>query len=82
MVVVGINTAEESSPWQNARKFQQKHGLTYPILLDQDGKVRKAYRVENFPTNVVIDRTGKVQSIEVGFNPDALTKTLNELLGP
>jgi peroxiredoxin len=80
-VVVGVNTAEEGNPREKASAFQQKHALTYPILLDETGEVRKAYRVDGFPTNVIIDRDGTVRYIQPGFNPGAVSKTLQELMG-
>jgi peroxiredoxin len=81
VVVVGINTGEESSPRDKAQAFQQKHGLTYPILLDEQAKVSAAYRVKGLPTNVIIDREGQIRYIEAGFNPEAVTQKLQELLG-
>jgi peroxiredoxin len=79
--VVGINTGEEGSPQDKAQAFQQKHGLTYPILLDEQAKVSAAYRVKGLPTNVIIDREGHIRYIEAGFNPEAVTQKLLELLG-
>jgi peroxiredoxin len=80
-VVIGINTGEEGLPKEKARAFQQKHGLTYPILLDEQARVSEAYRVKGLPTNVIIDREGKIRSIEAGFNPDSVSQKLQELLG-
>ena len=62
--------------------FQQKHGLTYPILLDETGTVANAYRVQGFPTNVIIDRQGRLRYIEPGFNAEAVNRTLQQLLAP
>lgn len=80
VVVVGINTGEESSPRAKADGFKKKHGLTYPILLDETGKVTAAYQVQGFPTNVIIDRQGKLRYIEPGFNAAAVDRTLRQLI--
>ena len=80
-MVVGVNTGEEGNPQEKAGAFQQKHALTYPILLDEKGEARKAYHVNGFPTNAIIDRDGKVRYIAPGFNPAAVSKTLQELIG-
>jgi peroxiredoxin len=77
---VAIDTAEEGDPWPKAREFKEKHGLTYPILIDADGAVRKAFAVSHFPTNVIIDRDGKVRSIAAGFNATAIDQALRELM--
>jgi peroxiredoxin len=79
-VVIGIDTAEENNQEEKARAFQLKHGLTYPILVDGKGTVAKAYRAKNLPTNVIIDREGKVRYIEAGFNRETINKMLRELM--
>ena len=81
-MVIDINAGEESNPKAMARGFQQKHGLTYPILPDESGKVTQAYRVQGFPTNVIMDREGKLRYIEPGFNAEAINKALQQLLTP
>lgn len=80
VVVVAINTAEESDPVTKARAFKQRHGLTYPILIDADGTVRKAFAVYGFPTNALIDGEGKIRYIGAGFDPAGLDQALRELL--
>jgi peroxiredoxin len=79
-VVVAIDTAEAAGedPVAKAKAFKEKHGLTYPILVDADGKVRESFGVMAFPTNAVIDQEGKVRSIGAGFIPGAI---LQELMG-
>ena len=78
--MVAINTAEESDPVTKAREFKQRHGLTYPILIDADGAVRKAYAVYGFPTNALVDREGKIRYIGAGFDAASLDRALQELM--
>jgi peroxiredoxin len=82
VVVIGVNTAEHrgEDPLRKAREFKDKHKLTYPILVDGDGKVRGAFSVSAFPTNVLIDRDGKVRYIGSGFNATALNTALQGLM--
>jgi peroxiredoxin len=54
--------------------------VTYPILIDANGAVRKAFAVSHFPTNVVIDRDAKVRYIAAGFNAAAIDQALHELI--
>ena len=79
-MVVAVNTAEESDPVTKARAFQQRHGLTYPVLIDADGAVRKAFAVYGFPTNLVIDRAGTVRYVGAGFDAAALEQALRGLM--
>ncbi len=41
------------------------------IALDPSNSVGRAFEVEGYPTLVIIDGKGIVQSAHVGFNPDA-----------
>ena len=81
VVVVGIDSGENpgTDPFAKAREFQQKHSLTYPILVDADGKTKEALAVSGLPTNVLIDREGKIRAIVVGFDSEQIEKTLREL---
>lgn len=40
--------------------FNEKHGITYPVLYDTDGKVGHAYNARTTPHMFVIDEQGKV----------------------
>jgi peroxiredoxin len=81
VVIVGVNTGERGQQAQLARQFRDKHALTYPILLDAGDQVSQKYGITAFPTNIVIDRKGVVRSVEIGFNPDGLSATLDQLIG-
>jgi peroxiredoxin len=48
----------------------QELQVTFPVLLDTDGKVCAAYKVETIPHLVVIDRQGKVRYAHTGYEPD------------
>jgi peroxiredoxin len=80
--VVGIDVAEQGDPLGKARGFQEKHHLTYPILVDSEGKAQRAFGIDAFPTNIILDREGKVRYVEAGFNPAAIDKTLQDLIAP
>jgi cytochrome c biogenesis protein CcmG/thiol:disulfide interchange protein DsbE len=51
---------------QDVRKFVQLYGVDYPIVLDEDGRVSRAYAIYPIPTSYIIDRDGKVRYIRVG----------------
>ena len=79
-MVVGIDLAEPDHFTENARAFQKRHQLTYPILVDPQGETINAYRLLGTPFNVLIDRAGRVRYLDAGFNPSALDRALRELL--
>ena len=80
-MVLGVNTAEQGDPAPKARGFRDKHGLTYPILVDRGDRIAHEYGVFAFPTNLVIDRNGVVRFAEAGFNSSGLEQTIHSLLG-
>ena len=78
-MVLGIDV-DPDHPTENARAFQKRHQLTYPILVDPTGDSMNAYRLLGTPFNVLIDRAGHVQYLDTGFNPAGLDRILRELL--
>ncbi len=50
----------------DVEKFVKTHGVTFPALLDPDGKVARVYRVTKIPTHYFIDKHGIIRSREVG----------------
>lgn len=65
VVVLGIWSVHPSDP-QRVKKFADMHNLTFPILLD-DGKAWRAYKVKGSPTDIVIDKDGKIRFIMMGY---------------
>lgn len=55
--VLAVNIAESHLV---ASRFAQRHGLTFPILLDQDRSVTQRYGVIPIPTSFFIDKDGIV----------------------
>ena len=51
------------------RPFVVSKGLSYPIALDEDGRLQQLYHVVALPTAVLIDTAGVVSHVRVGFRP-------------
>jgi len=64
LVVLGINLEQTSSDIQD---FITQLSITYPILLDLDGKVSKLYKVIQLPNTYFIDRQGILRIRHIGF---------------
>jgi peroxiredoxin len=75
-VVIGIDTAEGENPREKALRFRSQHRLTYPILVDEEEKVAEAFAVMAYPTNVLIDRAGRVRYVGEGFDPEEITEAV------
>lgn len=64
LVVLGINVDD---PPEVARSFAEQKSLSYPILLDPDGRAQALYGVHQLPSMVIVDREGKVIAFLTGI---------------
>lgn len=77
IVVLGINYNE---PANIIRRFVEERGITFPILLDADGKLAERFQVFGFPTTYFIDRDGILRGIYVGqLNEQLILSYLEEI---
>jgi peroxiredoxin len=60
LVVLGIGV--DDSPTR-ARQFAQHQRVSFPMLLDPQKSVGRAYEVDNLPMTVLIDRSGTVRYV-------------------
>ena len=51
-------TKQEKPIGHKERPFARQFGVTYPVLLDADGKVNRLFEVEGIPKTFVYDRSG------------------------
>jgi thiol-disulfide isomerase/thioredoxin len=73
--ILSVNLREER---EQVQRFIQKKGYTFRVVLDVDGSISDKFGVRAIPTMVVIDRSGLVQAIHVGYRGES--KELRELL--
>ncbi len=65
------------------KQFVAEHKMTYPVLLDPDGKLANIFQTSSVPTTVLIDRKGKIVwkqlgAISEGDVSKALEAAINE----
>ena len=63
IVVVGIGVLDSKS---DALTFVHEHALTYPIALDDGGKVGASYRLDRLPLHVFIGPDGVIRQYVAG----------------
>ncbi len=79
--VIGVSL-DDSGP-ETVKRFVSDHKMTYPILLDPEGKLANIFQTSLIPTTVLIDRAGKIvwkQFGAIDSNDAALKKTLDSAL--
>ena len=59
VVWLAINSGDGAKA-EDMKSFAEKHKLPYPILMDPDGKVGKAYGAKTTPHMFIVDKEGKL----------------------
>lgn len=73
LVVLLVDLEETASV---AQGFADEMGMTYPVLLDGNGRVGKLYHIYAIPASFFIDMDGILRAMLVSeLTPDYLTKT-------
>lgn len=79
VTVVGVNLRETSD---TVTKLIADSQATFPIALDRDGKVTRAFKVINLPGTVVLTPDGTVSTVIRGpITVDSLLEAVNEARG-
>src|SRR5205085_5026245 len=79
--VIGVSVDEGEAA--EVKKFVQEQKMTYPIVLDPDGRVANLLSTTVLPTTVLLDRRGKIVWREIGAippNEPTLKKALDAAL--
>ena len=61
--ILAVNCGERQS---EVLTFMNENKLSFPVVLDSDGKVSITYGVQALPTSYLIDREGMIKSLVVG----------------
>jgi len=64
--VLAVNVAQTP---KLVRKFVEDTKISYPVLLDENGRIARRYGVIGLPHTYFIDRKGRVQGKVVGETP-------------
>lgn len=59
-----IAIAEDSK--KTVEPYVKKHGLKFPVLIDQYGKAFRSYGVRALPASYIVNRSGKIEGIALG----------------
>ncbi|MCC6146849.1 MAG: TlpA family protein disulfide reductase [Anaerolineaceae bacterium] len=65
LVLLGVNMTQSDS-LSDVENFIAVHGITFPILLDVEGRVGRLYHVQALPTTFFISKDGRIQDVVVG----------------
>jgi cytochrome c biogenesis protein CcmG, thiol:disulfide interchange protein DsbE len=63
--VLAVNMTNQDDPLA-VMPFVNEQGLTFPILLDETGKVANAYQLRSLPSSYFITRDGVINEVVIG----------------
>jgi cytochrome c biogenesis protein CcmG, thiol:disulfide interchange protein DsbE len=61
--VISVNAREETSA---VDRYARELGLTFPLVLDPDGKINRLYGVIGLPTTFIVARDGRAVAFAIG----------------
>jgi len=63
LAIIGVNARENK---EDVRRYAKELGLTFPLVLDRDGKINALYGVIGLPTTFVVGRDGRAVAFAIG----------------
>jgi len=78
VVAISVDVVEEDS-----LDFLQRYSVSYPVAIDTAGDIARSYAVSGMPSGYLIDRTGVIRAVHVGFkrgDEEKLRQEIMELL--
>jgi len=82
LTVIGVSV-DGPRNWARVRPFARRLGLTFPLVLDEDGSLSRRFRVVGIPTTVLIAGDGRIVRTHTGWVPgeeDSLAAAVAALL--
>lgn len=68
LMVLAVNCDYLPEKMAQIKKFIGEAGLDFPVLKDRLNALRRRYGVTNFPTMFIVDNSGTIVDIRVGYN--------------
>jgi peroxiredoxin len=63
LAIIGVNARENK---EAVRRYAKELGVTFPLVLDPDGKINALYGVVGLPTTFVVGRDGRAVAFAIG----------------
>lgn len=84
LTVIGISVDGTGSS-SRVTGYTRKLGVTYPIVLDENGKLQRLYHPKSLPTSILIGPSGTIANVIEGYregDSDRLRLATLALMGP
>lgn len=78
--IIAVNLTNMDDGQQAIEKFVQDYGLTFPVLLDENGDVGERYEIMTIPTSYILDTEGRIFQKVVGpMNEQMMNEIVNSI---
>lgn len=78
--ILAVNMTKSDKSKDYIKDFVKSYDITYPVLLDEEGKQQEQYEIVTIPTTFIIDTKGKIQNKFVGpMDQNMITKAIATL---
>jgi thiol-disulfide isomerase/thioredoxin len=67
---VAIVSIDENDPIPTWKHFIAENGMTWPQVYDADGSLKSAFRIDGFPSSVLLSKDGIILQKFKGWGPD------------
>lgn len=75
--IIAVNMTNSERKFEKVQDFVDSHGLTFPVLLDDEGEVERLYKIIGYPTTYLINEEGIIVD---GFGASVDEKKIKELM--
>ena len=65
--------------YDKIKAFREQTGYTFPMGMDPDRKIYSLFATASIPRNFVIDKTGKIVFMEVGYSEESFKKLIETI---
>lgn len=74
--ILAVNLTSQDSGVDKVQSFAKEYGLTFPVLLDEEGFAAQKYNIVTVPTSYMIDTEGTIVETVVGPMDETMMENL------
>ena len=80
VVVLAVNLTQTEKKRSDVTAFVQDFGLTFPIVMDEDGNVMNKYQIVAYPTSYIMDSKGIIkEKFQGAINYEVMEKAISKI---
>jgi peroxiredoxin len=66
-----ITIASWSEGESEVKAYMRENQLTFPVMLDNSGKLAQSFGLKGVPTSFILDPNGEIRFVETGYSTEA-----------